>query len=82
MKTYNNITHIQIVYVQVHSLDEERKNSLLKAFSLYKRQIQSIAQSEQRKEQSKINYAKKSEQRKEKSKTNYAKKSEQRKEQS
>ena len=32
--TYENITHIQIVYIKVHSLDEERKNSLLKAFSL------------------------------------------------
>ena len=67
--TYENITHIQIVYIKVHSLDEERKNSLLKAFSLYKRQIQSIAQSKQRKERSKTNYAKKSELRKEQFKT-------------
>ena len=79
--TYENITHIQIVYIKVHSLDEERKNSLLKAFSLYKRQIQSIAQSKQRKERSKTNYPKKSELRKEQFKTNYAENSEQRKEQ-
>ena len=65
-KTYKNLTHIQTVYVKVHSLDEERKHSLLKAFSLYKRQIQSIAQSKQRKIRCRKNYAKKSELRKEK----------------
>ena len=58
-KIYENITYIQIVYVKVHSLDEERKNLLLKAFSVYKRQIQSIARSKQKKERNKTNYAKK-----------------------
>ena len=80
-KTYENITHIQIVYVKVHSLDEEKKNLLLKAFSVYKRQIQSIARSKQEKERNKTNYAKKSELRKEQLKTNYAENSKQRKEQ-
>ena len=60
-------------------MDEERKNLLLKAFSVYKRQIQIIARSKQKKERNKTNYAKKSELRKEQRKTNYVKNSEQEK---
>ena len=33
LQYYENLTHIQKVYVRVHCLEEERKNSLLKAFS-------------------------------------------------
>ena len=58
--TYESITYIQIVYVKIHPLDEERKKALLKDFSLYKKRIQSrekyLTQSEHRKDQSKKPY--------------------------
>ena len=55
METYKNTTHIQMVYVKVHSLDVTNNKSLLKVFSRYKKQIQNKRSykmhSEERKEQ-------------------------------
>ena len=78
-ETYKNILTLQIVYVKVHSLHDEKQKSLLKVFSQFKKQIMYLMQSEQRKEQFKANYKKNSVKRKDQFKKNYENNLEQRK---
>ena len=86
LETYKNTTHILMVYVKVHPLEDKQNKLLLKAFSQYKKQIQTKAGyqilSIKRKKQFKDNYVKNAVQRKEQSKENYVKNAVQRKEQS
>ena len=86
LETYKNTTHILMVYVKVHPLEDKQNKLLLKAFSQYKKQIQTKAGyqilSIKRKRQFKENYVKNAVQRKEQFKENYVKNAVQRKEQS